>query len=110
MLTLTETAAEAVRTLVAGTDVDDETGGLRIFTGEVTPQGAAALEVALVNEPEATDAAIDEAGAHVFLESKVAGILDDKVLDASVASGRVRFEVLDRGTMSDPDSNGGRPA
>jgi iron-sulfur cluster assembly protein len=108
MLTLTPTAAEAVRALVSGMDVDDETGGLRIAPGETTAQGTS-LELSLVNGPEATDDAVEAGGAHVFLESQVAEILDGKVLDADVHSGRVRF-VLTDGESLDADMDGGPPA
>jgi Fe-S cluster assembly iron-binding protein IscA len=95
MLTLTPTAADAVRTLVAGAPVDDDTGGIRISSGEATPQGTP-LELTLVDAPEATDEQIDAGGAHVFVEPQVAGFLGDKVLDASVESGgQVRFSVLE---------------
>jgi iron-sulfur cluster assembly protein len=100
MLTLTPTAAEAVRTLVAGMDVDDETGGLRISSGEVTESGQS-LALSLVNGPEATDEQVDERGVHVFLEPLVTDYLDDKVLDASVDSGRVQFVIMDRGPFGD---------
>jgi iron-sulfur cluster assembly protein len=95
MLTLTPTAADAVRALVARAPVDDDTGGIRISSGEETPQGTA-LELALVDAPDAADEEIDAGGAHVFLEPRVAGFLGDKVLDASVDSGgQVRFSVLE---------------
>src|ERR687895_984850 len=97
MLTLTPTAADAVRALVAGAPVDDDTGGIRISSGEKTAQGTP-LELALVDAPEAADEQIDAGGAHVFLEPPVAGVLGDKVLDASVESGgQVRFSVLEPG-------------
>jgi iron-sulfur cluster assembly protein len=109
MLTLTPTAAEAVRTLVAGAPVDDDTGGIRIASGEETPQGTP-LELALVAAPEAADEEIDVGGAHVFLEPRVAGFLDDKLLDASVeAGGQVRFSVLEPGEF-EPGRNGSSPA
>jgi iron-sulfur cluster assembly protein len=95
MLTLTPAAAEAVRTLIAGMDVDDETGGLRIAAGELAEPGQS-LELSLVNGPEATDDKIEAGGAHVFLEPQVAEILDDKVLDASVGPGRVQFVLMNR--------------
>jgi hypothetical protein len=66
MLTLTPAAAEAVQQLAANTAVNDETGGLRISSGEPTAQGAA-LELALVDTPEPADDALDADGAHVFL-------------------------------------------
>jgi iron-sulfur cluster assembly protein len=109
MLTLTPTAADAVRALVAGAPVNDDTGGIRISTGEVTPQGTP-LELALVDAPEATDEEIDADGAHVFLEPQVAGFLGDKVLDASIESGgQVRFSVLDSGEAA-PSPDGRPPA
>ena len=109
MLTLTPTAADAVRTLVASAPVDDDTGGIRISSGEETPQGTA-LELALVDAPEAADEEIDAGGAHVFLEPQVAGFLGDKVLDASVESGgQVRFSVLEPGE-AEPSRDGNPPA
>ena len=57
-----------------------------------------ALRLELVNRPEPTDNEIAAGGAHVFLEPTIAEILDDKVLDASVESGRVQFKLFERGT------------
>ena len=94
MLTLTPTAAEAVRQLVASSPVDDE-GGLRISAGETTPEGTA-LQLDLVDNPDTADQAVDEEGAHVFLEPGVAEFLEDKVLDAQLAEGRVSFAVRDQ--------------
>ena len=91
MLTLTQTAAEAVKALVAGTDLDDQTGGLRISSSE-----GAALELALVDGPEQADDAVEALGAHVFLEPAVTRALENKVLDASVEEGQVRFAVFER--------------
>jgi Fe-S cluster assembly iron-binding protein IscA len=96
MLTLTPTATDAVRALVANMDVDDDTGGLRICAGQAAEQGSS-LELSLVNGPEATDKEIDAGGAHVFLEPVVDEMLDDKVLDAQLDSGRVRFVLMERG-------------
>jgi Fe-S cluster assembly iron-binding protein IscA len=110
MLTVTPTAAEAVNALVAGTEIDDQTGGLRISSTEaVTEPSALRLELALVNQPEPTDNEIAAGGAHVFLESTVAEILDDQVLDAAVESGRVQFRLFERGA-SEPSQDGGPAA
>jgi iron-sulfur cluster assembly protein len=92
MLTLTPIAAKAVCKLAADTD----TGGLRISPGESDVQSGT-LSLALVDGPEATDDEISAEGAHVFLEPTVAEILDDKVLDAMVEGGRVRFKLFQRG-------------
>ncbi len=94
MLTLTPTAAEAVRGLVASSEMDDE-GGVRIGPGETTPAGTE-LQLTLVEGPEAADQAVEELGAHVFLEPTVVEFLDDKVLDAQIADTGVSFAVRDQ--------------
>jgi Fe-S cluster assembly iron-binding protein IscA len=109
MLTVTPTAAEVVRALVASAQVDDDSGGLRISPGGQTPQGTA-LELALVEAPETADEEIDAGGAHVFLEQHVAEFLDDKVLDANVEpGGDVRFSLLEREEV-EPGRDGRPPA
>jgi iron-sulfur cluster assembly protein len=95
MLTLTPTAAAAVRKLVSDTEVDENTGGLRISPGEDVEQGGT-LALALVNGPEATDEDVSAEGAHVFVEPTVTELLDDRVLDAIVDGGRVRFTLFQR--------------
>jgi iron-sulfur cluster assembly protein len=103
VLTLTPTAAEVVRELVATAPVDDD-GGIRISVGEATPAGTA-LQISLVDGPDPSDAAVDESGAHVYLEPAVAEFLDDKVLDVEVTEGRPSFAVREQGGF-DPRSNG----
>jgi Fe-S cluster assembly iron-binding protein IscA len=103
MLTLTPTAAEAVRALVAGGPVDSDTGGIRIAPGEQTAEGTP-LQLAVVDAPEPADEQVDSGGAHVFVEPDVAGFLGDKVLDASVAeTGQVQFALVDAGPESGSD-------
>ena len=92
MLTVTPTAAEAVQLLVAVRD-PGEAGGLRISARE-SPEPGAELEIDVVGSPEAADARIESRGARVFLEPAVTAALADKVLDARVLAGRVRFAVL----------------
>lgn len=99
MLTLTPTAAEAVRQLVASAPVADD-GGVRIAPGETTPSGTA-LAITIVDAPETTDQSVDEEGAHVFIEPQVAQFLDDKVLDAKLDDGRVSFAVHDADADAD---------
>lgn len=94
MMTLTPTAARAVRSLVTNLDVDHDSGGLRIATGE-SSRDDAALELALANGPEATDEQVSVDGAHVFLEPAAAKLLDGKVLDAQLDAGRVQFVLFD---------------
>jgi Fe-S cluster assembly iron-binding protein IscA len=106
MMTLTPTAAQAVRALVTNLDVDEQTAGLRISSGDPTAQGAA-LQLALVNAPEPSDQTIQADGASVFLEPSAAAALDGKQLDASVDSGRVQFVLLD--DAGPPATDGGGP-
>jgi Fe-S cluster assembly iron-binding protein IscA len=96
MMTLTPTAAQAVRALVSNTDVDDDTGGLRIWSSAHSEPGGA-LALSLVNGPEPTDQEIEAEGAHVFLEPAAAELLDGKSLDANVEDGRVQFVLMDAG-------------
>ena len=87
-------ATAAVRKLVADTEVEDD-GGLRIAPGEAST-GTPDLSLSLVSVPEATDRMIETDGAHVFLEPTVAELLDNKMLDATVDAGTVRFALFDR--------------
>jgi iron-sulfur cluster assembly protein len=87
VLTLTPTAAEAVRRLVESAP-HDTAEGLRISPGPTSAAGTA-LQLEVVDGPEATDQEIADGGATVYLEPDVADFLDDKVLDAQVDSGRV---------------------
>jgi Fe-S cluster assembly iron-binding protein IscA len=102
MLTLTPTAAEVVRSIVA----DEPDAGLRISPGPQTETGTA-LEMSLVVQPEATDKEIDEGGATIYLEPQVAELLDDKVLDAVVEDGTISFSLRDQDF--DPGANGAPP-
>ena len=103
MLTLTPVAAEAVRKLVEAAPVDDEDGGVRITAGEATSEGTS-LELTLVDGPEPADEAVGEAGARVWIESTVAPLLEDKILDAELKDHGVTFAVRDQGGA--PEMNG----
>jgi Fe-S cluster assembly iron-binding protein IscA len=94
MLTLTPMATAAVRKLVAATDSDAD-GGLRIAPGEPANDGSE-LSLRIVDAPEDTDRTLETDGVHVFLEPTVAEWLSDKLLDATVDSGTVRFAVFHR--------------
>jgi len=96
VLSLTPTATDAVRQLVAAAPVDDEDGGIRIAPGDTSEQGTT-LTLALVDGPEASDAAVEESGARVFVEPTVAGFLDDKVLDVQVTEGQPSFAIRPQG-------------
>lgn len=84
MLTLTDEAQTAVRTLTQDPQAP-ESAGLRITPGD---EG---LELTLVAEPLPGDALIDEGGARVFVEPQAAELLDEQILDAQIEDGQVSF-------------------
>jgi Fe-S cluster assembly iron-binding protein IscA len=90
MLTLTDSAASAIRSLTATPEVPGQ-AGLRIMSqGGEDPQ----LQLALAESPTAGDQVIETQGARVFLEPGAAAILDNKALDAQVSDqGSVSFTV-----------------
>jgi iron-sulfur cluster assembly protein len=94
VLTLTPTAADTVRQLLASARASAEPhAGVRITTAR-RGRADTAVEVTLADEPGAMDQTIDEAGATVFVDETAAEFLDDKVLDASIEAKGVRFTVL----------------
>ena len=98
MLTLTEHAQTAVRTLTQDPQAP-EGAGLRI-----TP-GNDGLELMLVTEPVPGDALIDDGGARVFVEPQVAQLLDEQTLDAQVEDGNVNFFLASPDALSSPNGN-----
>ena len=92
MLTITDTAAEAVRQISANSGLDGDPG-LRISVGQPTPEGTP-LEISVAAGAESTDQTVEEGGARVYLEEPVAAALDDKVLDAQLEGDQVRFALL----------------
>jgi iron-sulfur cluster assembly protein len=85
MLVMTDAAAEAIKAVVSSQGAP-EGAGLRIDTPpEGAPEGR--LEAALAAVPAEDDEVIDEGGAHVFLESRAAEALEDKLLDAQIEGG-----------------------
>jgi iron-sulfur cluster assembly protein len=94
MLTLTPSAEEAVRRIVASAPVDDDTGGLRISPGEPTPDGVP-LEITIVDVPLQGDQDAGAPDAHVYVDPAAAEVLDDKLLDAQLENDQVGFALLD---------------
>ena len=84
MLTLTEHAQTAVRTLTQDPQAP-ESAGLRIKPGND------GLELMLVPEPVPGDALIEDGGVRVFVEPQAAKLLDEQTLDAQFADGNVNF-------------------
>ncbi|HEX7537800.1 MAG TPA: hypothetical protein VF391_12455 [Dermatophilaceae bacterium] len=97
MLTLTEHAQTAVRTLTQDPDAP-ESAGLRI-----TP-GNEGLELMLVAEPVAGDALIDDGGARVFVEPQAAQLLEEQTLDAQLEDGKVNFFLAAPDAPASPDA------
>jgi Fe-S cluster assembly iron-binding protein IscA len=105
MLTLTDSAKDAVREMVAAEDAP-EGSGLRIAAEEGT-DGDAALSLEIAAAPAEGDAVVDEDGARIFLEPTAASLLEDMVLDVEPHGDHVHF-TLDAQTS--PGANGNGPA
>jgi len=92
MLTVTDNAAAAIRSLTTQPDVP-EGAGLRI----ATDAAAGALQLSVSAEPHEGDQVVNESGARLFLDSEAAMLLDDKALDATVdEQGSVQFALAER--------------
>jgi iron-sulfur cluster assembly protein len=92
MLTMTDNAAAAIRSLTEQPNVPDS-AGLRI----ATDRGAGALKLTVAPEPYEGDQVLDAAGARCFLDNDAATLLDDKALDASVDDqGSVQFALAEQ--------------
>jgi iron-sulfur cluster assembly protein len=100
VLTLTPTAAEVVRTLVEQSSAPDS-GGLRIAAEDGAGE-AIAIELTLVEEPEATDETVEQSGATVYLDPRAAELLEDKLLDAQVEDDAVTFVLRDETADGEP--------
>jgi Fe-S cluster assembly iron-binding protein IscA len=92
MLTLTEGAAEAVKSIVSSSPNLPETAGVRI-SEQKTGGGEAQFQLAVAESPLEGDEVIEEEGARVFLEPDAALDLDDKVLDAAIEEASVKFSI-----------------
>jgi Fe-S cluster assembly iron-binding protein IscA len=78
MLAITETAAEAINSLITASQMPDG-AGLRIASlPETETEG---LELSVAPGPAEQDTVLTGGGATVFLEPIAAQALDDKVLD-----------------------------
>jgi Fe-S cluster assembly iron-binding protein IscA len=90
MLTLTDNAVTAIRSLTSQPELPDDTGLRIIAQGEEIPS----FQLALVATPADGDQVIESGGARVFVEPVAADALSDKALDAEVdEQGGVSFTV-----------------
>ena len=107
MLALTQGAADAVETIVAQQETADG-AVLRITTRMDSDNGAGPhreLEMALVTEPQEDDVVVD--GIPIAVEPRTLEFLDDKILDAEIQDGDVRFSLY---LQPPSESNGGASA
>lgn len=95
VLTLTNDAVAAIRTLTTEEDLPAQTG-LRI-AATTERDGSASLALAVSPGPEPGDQLVESEGARVYLDSGAAAVLDDKALDAEMTSeGQVRFQLAEQ--------------
>jgi iron-sulfur cluster assembly protein len=93
MLTITDSAVSAIRSLTSQPDLPVDTG-LRIMKQGA---GAPAFELALTEGPASGDQVVEEGGARVFVEPAAAAVLEDKALDAQVnEQGDLAFHISDQ--------------
>lgn len=90
MLTITQTAAEALDSIIASIADAPETAGLRIAPG-TGENGQPGLTLQLAAEPAPGDQVVDGQSVPVFVDADVADELDDKVLDAQLEGGQIGF-------------------
>ena len=98
MLTLTDHAAETIRSMVDDSDFGPG-GGLRI-SGSDDGNGEAALDFELVEGPTEGDEAVQSGGATVFLDKAAAAELVDKQLDVHAHGDHVHFAIDDQDAVS----------
>jgi iron-sulfur cluster assembly protein len=96
LLTLTDSAAEAVKHAMDAAEGLPDSGGLRISAQDVGDSTGLGLAVAPV--PGDEDQVIEEEGARVFVAPEVAPFLEDKVLDAEQQGASIQFSLADRPT------------
>lgn len=87
MLTLTDTAAEAIRSVTEQPQLPEETGV------RIAPQadGSGALALSLSAGPETGDQVVEAEGAKVYLAPAAATVLDHATLDAIYDGGELTF-------------------
>jgi iron-sulfur cluster assembly protein len=94
LLALTDSAVEAVKSIVSSSDEASATSGLRLVAERAGTQ--ANFQLSVVALPAEDDEVIDEQGARVFLEPDAASLLDEKILDARVDQDQVAFTIADQ--------------
>jgi Fe-S cluster assembly iron-binding protein IscA len=91
MLTLSESAVQAVDRLLRSPEIPDD-AGLRI-----RPAGESQLTIEIASEPAPGDQVIEDGGARVFVDSEAAPMLDNAELDARMENDQVAFGLTPTG-------------
>ena len=87
MLRLTEDATQAIQGLVG----ERPGAGLRIYSQD-SDNDQLQFGLAISDGPEPTDEVVEQSGCHVFLDERVAPLVDGRTLDARPTEGqRVQF-------------------
>jgi Fe-S cluster assembly iron-binding protein IscA len=93
MLTISESAAKGIKGLLAAVG-PTRRAGVRI-SGPVETDGRG-FELTPSYEPAPEDQTVAQRGVQVFVDRDAAERLEDKVLDAEVRRGTLRFAVEDK--------------
>jgi Fe-S cluster assembly iron-binding protein IscA len=96
VLALTINAAEAVKTMAEQSHELTDDSGLRLRANE-GEDGRVKVMAAMADGPGAGDHVVEDHGARVFVEPESVGLLDDMVLDATVAGREIQFKLTDQG-------------
>jgi iron-sulfur cluster assembly protein len=91
MLTVTETAASAIKELLEENDLP-EGAGMRI-TGEIDENQEAHLELGFDAPSEGDVTFTTDSGVNVYLDEAAAAALEGKVLDAEPHGDHVHFSI-----------------
>ena len=107
MLALTERAAQTIGALTDQPGAPDD-AALRLSSSPAAepPAGEGpGLEITLVEDPDEAERAIED--PPVYVEPGLASeFLEDKVLDAEVGEGQVRFSIAPQPAASPPGADG----
>jgi iron-sulfur cluster assembly protein len=93
VLAISPAASEAIRGLVAASDLPEH-AGVRI-SGH--PEGSGMFDLSLTAEAAEADEVVEERGATVFVDDQLAPLLDDKTLDAHTEGHQVAFTIVGDG-------------
>lgn len=93
MLTLSADATQAIKQVLATTEVG-ENAGIRF---SIIPVDEDKAKLALsVAEPQPGDTQVGQEGANVYLDQSVVPLLDDKILDVTMEGENAAFSILDQ--------------